>query len=420
MRPNCRIATAVSLAVILVVAITVVATPWWDRVEQGQLRRVLRQRQRPLHRRRGPHTRRRRRNGRGDRPAARPREGHLLGRFGVPGACRCAGSDPVAVARQRAGDPARPCLLRWSETGCGHSHSAGPHRGSRRVGRLPRSSWRSSPTPCSPPRRAGRARSASSSTPPRPTCAARVRPRATRSSNSPKRFRRSAITAPTSSARCKQPAVAGIRADVEQRSARRVQHEPCRRHHGAVQHAQRGGQRDAGAGRRGQRPARLRRRQPGRASASPSTGSTRSRTALNDSRGDVKQVLHITPTVFQNFMNIYQPCAERGHRHPGARQLRQHRAIHLQRNPGRVSRWVSSSRRSSASSTWRRSSRTASTTSRRWASTRSSEQSARPNEITYSEDRLNPNLPPARPPTRPLAAEDRCPDADRSEPGWRA
>lgn len=31
-------------------------------------------------------------------------------------------------------------------------------------------------------------------------------------------------------------------------------------------------------------------------------------TALNDSRGDVKQVLHITPTVFQNFTNIYQPA----------------------------------------------------------------------------------------------------------------
>ena len=31
-------------------------------------------------------------------------------------------------------------------------------------------------------------------------------------------------------------------------------------------------------------------------------------TALNDSLGDVKQVLHIAPTVFQNFMNIYQPA----------------------------------------------------------------------------------------------------------------
>lgn len=31
-------------------------------------------------------------------------------------------------------------------------------------------------------------------------------------------------------------------------------------------------------------------------------------TALNDSRGDIKQILHVAPTVFQNFMNIYQPA----------------------------------------------------------------------------------------------------------------
>ncbi|WBP95225.1 virulence factor Mce family protein [Mycolicibacterium neoaurum] len=31
-------------------------------------------------------------------------------------------------------------------------------------------------------------------------------------------------------------------------------------------------------------------------------------TALNDRRGDIKQVLHVAPTVFQNFMNIYQPA----------------------------------------------------------------------------------------------------------------
>ncbi len=31
-------------------------------------------------------------------------------------------------------------------------------------------------------------------------------------------------------------------------------------------------------------------------------------TALNDSRGDIKQILHTTPTVFQNFLNIYQPA----------------------------------------------------------------------------------------------------------------
>ena len=31
-------------------------------------------------------------------------------------------------------------------------------------------------------------------------------------------------------------------------------------------------------------------------------------TALNDSRGDIKQILHVAPTVIQNFLNIYQPA----------------------------------------------------------------------------------------------------------------
>lgn len=31
-------------------------------------------------------------------------------------------------------------------------------------------------------------------------------------------------------------------------------------------------------------------------------------TAMNDSRGDIKQILHIAPTVIQNFLNIYQPA----------------------------------------------------------------------------------------------------------------
>ncbi|OBI85232.1 MCE family protein [Mycobacterium asiaticum] len=31
-------------------------------------------------------------------------------------------------------------------------------------------------------------------------------------------------------------------------------------------------------------------------------------TALNDSRADIKQILHVVPTVFQNFVNIYQPA----------------------------------------------------------------------------------------------------------------
>ncbi|WP_081662321.1 MCE family protein, partial [Mycobacterium simiae] len=31
-------------------------------------------------------------------------------------------------------------------------------------------------------------------------------------------------------------------------------------------------------------------------------------TALDDSRNDIKQILHVAPTVFQNFLNIYQPA----------------------------------------------------------------------------------------------------------------
>ncbi len=34
-------------------------------------------------------------------------------------------------------------------------------------------------------------------------------------------------------------------------------------------------------------------------------------TALNDSRGDIKQILHIAPTVFQNVLNIYNPLRAR-------------------------------------------------------------------------------------------------------------
>ena len=89
-------------------------------------------------------------------------------------------------------------------------------------------------------------------------------------------------------------------------------------------------------------------------------------TALNDSRGDVKQVLHIAPTVFQNFMNIYQPAQSAVTGILAPVQLRQHRPIHLQRNPGRVARELASNRRSCACSISRRSSRTGSTTSRRW------------------------------------------------------
>ena len=117
-------------------------------------------------------------------------------------------------------------------------------------------------------------------------------------------------------------------------------------------------------------------------------------TALNDSRGDVKQVLHITPTVFQNFMNIYQPAqsavtgilapvnfantvqficsaiqaASRRGFEQSAKLCVQYLAPIIKNRqynfpPFGVNPFVGAS--------------------------------ARPNEITYSEDRLNPHLPPA-------------------------
>jgi phospholipid/cholesterol/gamma-HCH transport system substrate-binding protein len=119
-------------------------------------------------------------------------------------------------------------------------------------------------------------------------------------------------------------------------------------------------------------------------------------TALNDSRGDLKQTLHITPTVFQNFMNIYQPAqsavtgilapvnfantvqflcsaiqaASRRGYEQSAKLCVQYLAPIIKNRqynffPFGVNPFVGAS--------------------------------ARPNEITYSEDRLNPHLPPATP-----------------------
>ena len=69
-----------------------------------------------------------------------------------------------------------------------------------------------------------------------------------------------------------------------------------------------------------------------------------------------------------------------------------------------ASRWVPNSQPNSASSIWRRSSRIVNTTRCPWGSTRSWAM-ARPNEITYSEDRLRPDyVPPPRQPRRRTAA----------------
>jgi phospholipid/cholesterol/gamma-HCH transport system substrate-binding protein len=116
-------------------------------------------------------------------------------------------------------------------------------------------------------------------------------------------------------------------------------------------------------------------------------------TAMNDSRGDIKQVLHVAPTVFQNFMNIYQPAqsavtgilapvnfadtvqflcgaiesAARVGAKQSARLCEQYLAPVMKNRqynfpPIGINPFVGAS--------------------------------ARPNEITYSEDKLNPHIPP--------------------------
>lgn len=133
-------------------------------------------------------------------------------------------------------------------------------------------------------------------------------------------------------------------------------------------------------------------------------------TALNDSRGDIKQALHIAPTVFSNFTNIYQPAqsaitgilapvnfadtvqflcssiqaASREGAEQSAKLCTQYLAPIIKNRqynypPLGINPFVGTA--------------------------------ARPNEITYSEDRLNPHLPPAAAPAAPtdgagaLAAE---------------
>jgi len=134
-------------------------------------------------------------------------------------------------------------------------------------------------------------------------------------------------------------------------------------------------------------------------------------TALNDSRGDVKQVLHVAPTVFQNFMNIYQPAqsavtgilapvnfadtvqflcgaiesAARVGAKQSARLCEQYLAPIMKNRqynfpPIGINPFVGAS--------------------------------ARPNEITYSEDWLNPHLPPpGAPPANDASATPTSPQA---------
>jgi phospholipid/cholesterol/gamma-HCH transport system substrate-binding protein len=117
-------------------------------------------------------------------------------------------------------------------------------------------------------------------------------------------------------------------------------------------------------------------------------------TALNDSRQDVKQVLHIAPTVFQNFINIYQPAQSAV------------TGILAPVNFANTVQFVCSAIQAAARTGWQQSSKLCVQYLAPIIKNRQYNfpplgfnpfvgASARPNELTYSENWLNPDLPPA-------------------------
>ena len=128
-------------------------------------------------------------------------------------------------------------------------------------------------------------------------------------------------------------------------------------------------------------------------------------TALNDSRVDVKQVLHIAPTVFQNFMNIYQPAQSAV------------TGILAPVNFANTVQFICSAIQAASRENWEQSSKLCVQYLAPIIKNRQynfpplginpfAGASARANEITYSEDRLNPHLPPQAPPNAPAALND--------------
>ncbi|HEY5150545.1 MAG TPA: MCE family protein [Mycobacterium sp.] len=117
-------------------------------------------------------------------------------------------------------------------------------------------------------------------------------------------------------------------------------------------------------------------------------------TALNDSRGDLKQVLHITPTVFQNFTNIYQPAQSAIS------------GILAPVNFANTVQFVCSAIEAASRRGWEQSSKLCVQYLAPIIKNRQYNYfpiggnpfvgaAARPDEITYSEDRLRPEAPPA-------------------------
>ncbi|MGZ4514437.1 MAG: virulence factor Mce family protein [Mycobacterium sp.] len=123
-------------------------------------------------------------------------------------------------------------------------------------------------------------------------------------------------------------------------------------------------------------------------------------TALNDSRGDIKQILHVTPTVFQNFMNIYQPA-----------QSAMTGIIALN-NFADIPQWICSSIEAASRARLDRVSKLCLQYVNPIIKNRIYNYipaginpfvgaQARPNEITYSEDSLRPGYTPPEPPPPP-------------------
>lgn len=130
-------------------------------------------------------------------------------------------------------------------------------------------------------------------------------------------------------------------------------------------------------------------------------------TALNDSRADIKQILHVVPTVFQNFVNIYQLMQ-------GAMS-----GIIALNNFADIQQWICSSIEAAARRGLDRVAKLCMQYVEPIIKNRIYNflpfglnpfvgPQARPNEITYSEERLRPDFVPPEPPAPP-AAPRHCP-----------
>jgi phospholipid/cholesterol/gamma-HCH transport system substrate-binding protein len=136
-------------------------------------------------------------------------------------------------------------------------------------------------------------------------------------------------------------------------------------------------------------------------------------TALNDSRGDIKQILHIAPTVFQNFLNIYQPAQSAM------------TGIMALNNFAEIPQWICSSIEAASRLRLDRVSKLCLQYVNPIIKNRIYNYipmginpfvgtQARPSEITYSEDSLRPGYTP--PATTPPPPEAPPPAADQPQP----